>query len=179
MFIHRLPDKVGEMLWSWVSCWTLCLHRDRWKLTAFQQNSLNHFAQWSSCFCFNWAWNFFHDHFHAFQVSEHIPRKILVLDREQLRHFKCFDAQMSYGCDSQVYVVSKNCIIWFIWKGSMWSSSSLFLCTSTVYLMLHNVAQNRQCCYVFIDLTAKSNAVCMLLTVIYNLSCTVMSLKAV
>lgn len=43
---------------------------------------------------------FFHDHFHAFQVSEHMPRKILVVEREQLTYFKCFDAQMSYGCDS-------------------------------------------------------------------------------
>ncbi|XP_030595540.1 uncharacterized protein LOC115787108 [Archocentrus centrarchus] len=54
---------------------------------------------------------FFHDHFHVYQVSECIPRKILVIEREQLRHFKCFDAQMSYGCDSQFYVVSENCII--------------------------------------------------------------------
>lgn len=54
---------------------------------------------------------FFHDHFHAFQVSEHMPRKILVIEREQLTHFKCFDAQMSYGCDSKFYIVLENCII--------------------------------------------------------------------
>ena len=48
----------------------------------------------------------FHDHFHAFQISENIPKKILVLEMDRLRHFKCFDAQMSYGCDSHLYVVS-------------------------------------------------------------------------
>lgn len=53
----------------------------------------------------------FHDHFHAFQVSENIPRKILVLERERLRHFKLFDAQMSYGCDSLFYVITEGCII--------------------------------------------------------------------
>lgn len=53
---------------------------------------------------------YFHDHFHAFQVNEHIPRKILVIENERLRHFKCFDAQMSYGSDSQLYIVSESCI---------------------------------------------------------------------
>ncbi|XP_039860163.1 uncharacterized protein LOC120716658 [Simochromis diagramma] len=53
----------------------------------------------------------FHDHFHAYQVNETIPKKILVLEREKLRHFKSFDGQMSYGCDSQLYVVSDSCII--------------------------------------------------------------------
>ncbi|XP_076135690.1 uncharacterized protein LOC143118536 [Alosa pseudoharengus] len=53
----------------------------------------------------------FHDHFHAFQISENIPRKILVLEMDRLRHFKSFDAQMSYGCDSHLYVVSEGCIL--------------------------------------------------------------------
>lgn len=53
----------------------------------------------------------FHDHFHAFQISEKIPRKILALEREGLRHFKPFDSQMSYGYDSHFDVVSESCII--------------------------------------------------------------------
>jgi len=53
----------------------------------------------------------FHDHFHAFQVTETLPKKELVIERERLRYFKSFDAQMSYGCDSQFYVVSESCII--------------------------------------------------------------------
>ncbi|XP_056305506.1 uncharacterized protein LOC130217424 [Danio aesculapii] len=53
----------------------------------------------------------FHDHFHAFQVSENLPRKVLVVESERLRHFKSFDSQMSYGCDSQFYVLSESCII--------------------------------------------------------------------
>lgn len=48
---HCQRHKVGQMLWSWVSYWTLCLHRHWEKLTTFQQNSFNHFAQWS-IFCF-------------------------------------------------------------------------------------------------------------------------------
>ena len=59
----------------------------------------------------------FHDHFHAFQVTENIPRKIMVLERERLRHFKCLDVQMSTGCDSHFYVVSElhNFICQYCW----------------------------------------------------------------
>ncbi|XP_028451665.1 uncharacterized protein LOC114566987 isoform X3 [Perca flavescens] len=53
----------------------------------------------------------FHDHFHSFQISESIPRKVLVLERDRLKHFKSFDAQMSYGCDSHFYVVLESCIV--------------------------------------------------------------------
>ncbi|XP_023812750.1 uncharacterized protein LOC111947676 [Oryzias latipes] len=53
----------------------------------------------------------FHDHFHSFQVTENIPRKIFVMERERLRHFKCFDAQKSYGSVSLSFVVSKSFII--------------------------------------------------------------------
>lgn len=55
---------------------------------------------------------FFHDHFHDFQVTENIP-KILCQERDGLRHFKCSDVQMSYGCDCQFYVVSEICMILF------------------------------------------------------------------
>ena len=53
----------------------------------------------------------FHDHFHSFQISESIPRKVLVLERDRLKHFKSFDTQMSYGCDSHFYVVLESCIV--------------------------------------------------------------------
>lgn len=72
------------------------------------------FLFWLSMKLFSWPF--------PFQVSEYMPRKILVMEREQLTHFKCFDAQASYGCDSQFYVVSENSIIWF----SMWSCFMYF-----------------------------------------------------
>ena len=38
------------------------------------------------------------------------PKKIVILEKDNIQYFKPFDAQMSYGCDSMFYIVMEGCI---------------------------------------------------------------------
>ena len=52
----------------------------------------------------------FVEHFHAFHVVDNI-HNVSVVTPHDLRYFKPFDVQLSYGTDSFFYVVPDSCIV--------------------------------------------------------------------
>ena len=52
----------------------------------------------------------FVEHFHAFRVVDQV-HNVSIVRPQELRYFKPFDVQMSYGTDSFFYVVPDGCIV--------------------------------------------------------------------